>query len=373
MAAPTSRAHRGRKLASAAAGRATQAFVHGVALLVDGGLTRVGDTPRDRVLRDGKLEVFRYRPRARDEIELGAETLLVEPPAHRVPVLLVPPLMVRPYIYDLRAEHSMVRTLRDAGLDVFLVDFGVPDAKDAGLRIDDYVLRFLPAALAAVRRASGQPDVSIVGYCMGGIFGLLYTAAFADPHVRNLVTIASPIDFSQMGLLTFVARVAASQAGLLADRIGNIPGGLNSQAVQMLRPVKRVTRWADLFMNLWNEEYVRGFESMYRWTNDFIPYPRDAFKQVMKDLFRKNRLVRGMRVGDRVADLRRIQCPLLAFAGAEDRIATPASVLAIRQRVGSRDVTLVEAPGGHLGVVAGRGARRAVWERTARWLTPRSG
>src|SRR5262245_53161427 len=112
----------GRKLAKLAADRAVLRFVHGLQLVMDGALTQVGDTPKDLVLRKGKLEVHRYRPPETEEVELGHETLRVEPHALPVPILLIPPLMVRPYVYDLRAEHSMVRFLRRAGYDVFIVD-----------------------------------------------------------------------------------------------------------------------------------------------------------------------------------------------------------------------------------------------------------
>jgi polyhydroxyalkanoate synthase len=359
-------------LARLAADRAVLRFVHGLQLVMDGGIAEIGSSPKDLILKDGKLEVYRYKPPETEEVELGHETITIEPRSLPIPILLVPPLMVRPYVYDLRAEHSMVRALRRAGFDVWLVDFGEPGAEDAGVKLDDYVLSYLPKAIGAVRRATGRKEISIVGYCMGGIFGLLYTAAWNDSYVKNIVTIAAPIDFSKMGLLTVLARAANGQVRFLADRIGNIPGQLNSQALKMLAPVKRFTRYADLFVNLWNEEYVRGFESMSRWANDFIPYPRDAFKQFMKEFFAENGLVSGLTFGDKTADLRNIRCSLLAFAGTEDQIATTASARVIRDLCASSDFEYVEVPGGHIGVVAGARARSAVWDKTAAWLRPRS-
>ena len=360
------------KSARVAADRAILRFVHGLQLVMDGGMTPIGGSPKDRVFKQGKLEVWRYRLPEAEEADLGHDTMVLEPSLFPVPVLLVPPLMVRPYVYDLRPEHSMVRALRRAGFDVFVVDFGVPDREDETVRQDTYVLEYMPQAIAAVRAATGRPDVSLVGYCMGGIFALLYTAAWRDPDVRNIVTVGAPIDFSKMGLVTWLAKLASSQAGFLADKIGNIPGQLNSQALKMMAPVKRITRYADLFLNLWNEEYVRGFESMNRWANDFIPYPRDAFKQLMTDFFQENGLVQGMRFGDKSADLRTIECPVLALAGKDDEIATPASARAIRDLCASEDFEYVEVPGGHIGVIGGKSARPFVWDKISSWLRPRS-
>lgn len=352
--------------------RVLQGLQHGLQIMVDGGLTEVGATPKQLVFEDGKLRVWRYdRPQAID-FELGPSTMTVEPAAFPVPVLLVPPLMVRPFVYDLREEHSMVRVLRRAGFDVFLVDFGVPDASDREVRLDHYVLDYLPKAIEAMRRASGQREVSLCGYCMGGIFALLHAATFRDPDVKNVVTIGAPIDFSKLGLLTLLARATSGQVDRLMDRMGNVPGDLSSQAFKLLAPLRRFTRTAELLVNLWDEEYVRGHESIARWTSEFIPYPRDAFKQLMSAFFRDNGLVSTMRFGERVADLRAIRCSVLAFAGASDQVAPPASARVIRDLCASPDLEYVEVPGGHIGVFAGPRAPALVWQKTADWLRPRS-
>ncbi len=253
-----------------------------------------------------------------------------------------------------------------------MVDFGAPEREDQDVRLDDYVLDFLPAAMAAVRKAQGSDEVSMVGYCMGGIFSLLYTAAWRDAGVKNLVTIGAPIDFAKLGMLTFVARLAHGQVQFLADKIGNVPGKLNSNALKMLAPVKRITRYADLFVNLWNDEYVRGFDAMSKWTDDFIAYPQAAFKQFMTTFMKDNQLKDGIVFGDKKADLKHITCPLLSFGGLDDQVATPAAVAAIAGKTSSQDHTHDEVPGGHIGVIAGAKAGAQVWEPTAEWLRTRS-
>jgi polyhydroxyalkanoate synthase len=365
---------RGAKLARLAADRALLRFVNGMALVMDGSATARGDTPRTRVLVDGKLEVHRYAPPP-GEPDGDADPddeQAVATTRFPVPLLLIPPLMVRPYVYDLRPDHSLVRFLLGRGFDVYLVDFGVPDAGDADVRLDDYVLSYLPTALAAVRADHGTSDVALMGWCMGGIFALCYTAAWRDVHVRTIVTIASPIDFAKMGLLSTMARAAHGQLQALTDRIGNIPGFLNANALKLLAPVKQVTRYADLFINLWNDEYVKGHDAMAHWANDFIPYPQQAFKQLLSDVVVGNRLIDGIRFGDRVADLREVRCPLLAIAGTDDVLATPASARANLEATRSGDPSYREVPGGHIGVMVGGRAPQTVWGPAAEWLKPRS-
>src|SRR5438067_6832472 len=90
---------RGVKLARLAADRALLRFVNGLAMVMDGSMTPIGDTPREQILKRGKLEVWRYLPPTDDaqEPDQDAATTTGRFP---VPLLLVPPLMVRPYIYD---------------------------------------------------------------------------------------------------------------------------------------------------------------------------------------------------------------------------------------------------------------------------------
>ena len=70
-------------------------------------------------------------------------------PRHDLPVLLIPPLMVKPFIFDLFPGRSLVRFLLDRGFAVFLVDFGEPDAADSYVTLDDYVLDWMPDRLPA--------------------------------------------------------------------------------------------------------------------------------------------------------------------------------------------------------------------------------
>jgi polyhydroxyalkanoate synthase len=361
---------RGKQLARLATDRALLRFVNGLSLVMDGATTPTGTTPRERILHRDKLEVFRYLP---EHDASDPDHDLATDQAHfPVPILLVPPLMVRPYVYDLRTDHSLVRHLRRAGFTVYLVDFGVPEKADADTRLDDYVLDYLHAALAAVRTAHASDDVTLAGYCMGAIFSLLYTATWHDPHVRNLVSIAAPIDFAKMGLLTVLARAGHSQVQMLADRIGNVPGFLNSEALKLLAPVKRFTRYADLFINLYDEEWVKGWEAMAQWSNDFIAYPQQAFKQFMSEIMVGNKLMDGLTFGDKHADLTNVTCALLAFAGLDDQIATPASARAILEATRPRESEYHEVAGGHIGVVVGSKAKAEVWQPIVDWLRPRS-
>lgn len=356
------------------ADRTVASFVNGLVQLVDGAARpTMGNAPKQTILAQGKLTVQRLLPPAREEVELGTETFVVESGRFPVPVLLVPPLMVRPYIYDLRPDHSFARFLRDRGFRVYLLDFGVPDRDDASLRFEDYVLDFLPRALAAVRADAGAREVSLVGYCMGGIFSLLHTAAVDNVGVRGVVSIGAPVDFEKMGLLTVAARLGARHVDGVMDRLGNVPGLAAVQGFKLMSGARAFTKWADLFVHLYDDEYVKGFDAINTWVNGLVAFPRDTFRQTVKDMVAGNKLLRQeLELGGRRVSVGRVKVPLLAFAGRSDNIAPLASAESILDLVGSLDKAFHAVPGGHVGVVGGRLARQAVWEPTADWLAPRS-
>lgn len=351
---------RSGQLARVQANRFALRFVNGIEWAIRDARDVVGRTPYDVVLRRDKLEVRRYH----------AGTTR---PQHALPVLLVPPLMVKPFIFDLYPGRSLVAALLQRGFAVYLVDFGEPDAADAYVTLDHYVLDWLPAAAEAVKRDAGRDELSMLGYCMGGLFALAHVAANRDDSVRNIVTIGAPIDFEQMGLLAWVARYAGDQVEAIARRIGNIPGGLSSLGFRLMSPMKNVTRYADLFINLWSDEYVNGFDAMNQWVGQFIDYPQGAFLQFYEEFVRHNKLVRGeLRLGDRSARLRDVRASILAFAGDSDQVATVDASRAIMKAVGGSDKQFVVVPGGHMGVFAGSRAPELVWKPTADWLAPRS-
>ena len=82
----------------------------------------------------------------------------------------------------------------------------------AARRREDADARRLRARLPARRRSrgcrreTGEPDVSVVGYCFGGVLSLLWAALQPDAALQNLVTFTTPVDFSADGDVPGVGR-----------------------------------------------------------------------------------------------------------------------------------------------------------------------
>ena len=168
----------------------------------------LGATPRQVVWSSGRAELWRYR---NGTVRCGP------------PVVIVHSLGSRSYILDLRPGNSLVEYMTSAGLDVFMLDWGVPDERDADNDLDRYVDWYLPRALAAVRRETGIDDVTLAGYCLGGVMAALYAAGHDDAAARNLLLMATPMDFSEMGAMVALLREGRLSVDELVDDTGNVP------------------------------------------------------------------------------------------------------------------------------------------------------
>lgn len=341
-------------------------------------------TPFDTIYRDGIMSVRHYRPLEDDEIMVGNEPLSVAPERHTVPVVLVPPLAATAMIFDLLPQRSVVRYLLARGFDVYLIDWGDVTADHSNLSLETYVLDWMPAALDAVRQDSDEQDVSIFAYCMGGLLSLMYAAATQDRCIRNMVTVASPVDMHQMGIAGGVLSAIYRPARIVSEALNislldmparyfHIPGWMNSLAFKLTNPVGSLVSSLELLVNLWDREYVKVHTTMQKWFDEMVDYPGETIKGMVVHMALNNSMARGrLKLGGEQATFDRIDCAILAFAGDSDRIVSIPSAHKVLDIVASRDREFCVVPGGHAGVFAGASAPENTWRISADWLSSRS-
>lgn len=285
-------------------------------------------------------------------------------------MLLVHSLVSRSYILDLRPGSSMVEFLRDAGFDVFLLDWGVPDELDAENTLETYVDEYLPLAIGAVRSAAGSDGVTLAGYCLGGVLALLYAAAHpSDGGVRNLVVMATPIDFAQMGPLVALVREGRLHADDLVDESGNVPPDFLYNGFRTLEPTDPVVQYVNLWQHLWNDEFVDAFQAIGQWGRDHIPFPGAAFRQVVDLFARRNVLHDGeVTLADRTFALSAVACPVLNVMAEHDKFVPMRSSEPLAGLIGGGRVEELRVPSGHVGFAAGRQATKVTLPLLADWI-----
>jgi polyhydroxyalkanoate synthase len=324
----------------------------------------IAQTPKDLVWTLNKAKLFRYTP------------VVATEKRHRVPLLLVFALMNRPYILDLRPGHSFVEFMVKSGYDVYLLDWGAPGLEDKHLKFDDYVLNYLTRAIRKVRVISGSKEFSLLGWCIGAILTTIYAALFPDRGLRNLLLLTAPLDFSNHEALTF--RKWTEEKYFDVDKVlaafGNMPGEMIDYGAKALKPVENyIGNYCKLWDHLDDQRTVEAWHAMNTWVTDSIPMAGGAYRQLIVDLYRNNRLIKNeLQIGNEIVNLQRIRASLLTVIAETDHITPPCQSEPILSKVSSPDKEVYRVRGGHIGIMAGSNAHRTTWPHIEEWLRARS-
>ncbi|MBI5948880.1 MAG: alpha/beta fold hydrolase [Chloroflexi bacterium] len=319
----------------------------------------VGLTPKDVIYQKGTLKLYHYRPMS-DEV-------------YRVPLMLVMSLVSKPYILDLTPGQSLVEFLLKRGFDVYMIDWGVPRPEDKRLRFEDYVLDFIPDCAARVLEDSGEDELSIVGYCMGGLLASIYAALTPDGPLKNLACFTTPVNMDGMKLMKQWCDRRYFDVDRIVDTLGNVPPELMYASFDMLRPVAKLAGTVRLWDNMWNDEFVKSYRIFDRWATDQIPFPGECFRQNTKDLMWENKLYKGTwELAGQKVDLAKITVPFLHVVAEHDHIVPYEAAKELVPMVGSEDKREVMLKGGHVSLVAGGNAVFRLWPQLDTWLAERS-
>ena len=318
-----------------------------------GGLADKAPTPSAIVATGPQRAVHRYRrPRA--------------PTAHS-PVLLVPPLAAPASCFDLRRGCSLAEHLIALGYPTYLVDYGPISFEDRQLGLEHWVEDVIPSAIDTVHDDAGGARVQLVGWCLGGIMSLLAVAG-QDLPVSSVALIASPFDFSKVRTMAPLRQLAELTGGRLVTALytalGGAPAPLVSLGFQLTALDKRITKPLTLLRNLGDRDLLAHIEAVDDYMAHMLAYPGRTFAQLYHRFFRINDLADG-RIelsGGELLEVARVDVPVLIVAGEDDVLAPREAVHHLAPLLtGSPDVRVRSAPGGHLGVLTGRGARATTW------------
>jgi polyhydroxyalkanoate synthase len=324
----------------------------------------VGQTPSEIIFEMEKVKVIHYKP--------------VKRRVSRVPLLVITPILSKPYILDLYPGFSFIEYLVNEGIDVYLIDFGIPDDNDTNLEFEDYVFRYIPSAVERVLEASPSKALSLLGYCLGGVFTLLYATFNDGKPIKNIVLVASPVDFSKLDLHYYYWRNI--DVDRLVDTFGNIPPELIIFSFNVIaginNPFRYLNKSRSFLQNIKDREYMKRELLIDRWLIESIPFPAKAFKQLIRKFFYENAFVeKRLRMGGKSADLSRVNSPILILSHSSDVVAPPESARGILRLISSQDKEIVEVSGGdagHIDIIVGAEGPEIAWPKTASWLKQRS-
>lgn len=310
------------------------------------------------------------RPMPRTPVDGGEHHQVLEYDAVAAPVgdpvLLVPPPTVPSDCFDLRRGCSLVEHLLAAARPTYVLEHGAVSVRDHDLGVELWADEVVPEAVRATSRHAGRRPVHLVGWSLGGTVALLAAAGDAGLPLASLTLLGTPIDLAAVPLVAparplltaddWPAPVARGYR-LLSQVVPAVRWTTGLDAVQRLagRPLAVAGHLDDL-------DWLAQLEAVERLLAGTAPYRGRSYGRIFH---------RFSTVGPSLAP---ITAPTLVVAGATDVIAPVESVRAVLPLLtGSPETRLEIVPGGHLGLLTGRGARTTTWAALAEWFGEHDG
>ena len=296
-------------------------------------------TPGKVIFRNELIELIQYEP--------------TTPQVYKRPLLIVPPWINKFYILDLNPEKSFIRWAVAQGLTVFVISWINPDERHADKGFEAYMREGVLTALECVEKATGEREVTAIGYCVGGTLlaaTLGYMAAVGDKRISSVTFFTALVDFTDAGdLKVFVDAEQLKTVEAKMAEHGYLEGSAMANAFNMLRP-------NDLIWAYYVNNYLKGKEPMpfdlLVWNSDSTRMPEANHKFYLRHCYFQNDLSNGrMVLGDKTIDLNKVTIPIYELASREDHIAPARGVFRGAKCFGG-PVRFVLAGSGHIaGVV----------------------
>jgi polyhydroxyalkanoate synthase len=296
----------------------------------------VATSPGKVVYQTDLMQLIQYQP-ATSEV-------------YRRPLVIIPPWINKYYILDLREKNSFIRWAVQRGHTVFVLSWVNPDAKLAQKGFDDYMVEGPLAALDAVARATGQREVNVIGYCLGGtLLGatLGYLAARGDDRVKSATYFVSLLDFSQPGELgVFIDEQQVANLEEKMNQRGYLDGSEMAGTFNLLRSNDLV--WSFVVNNYLMGKAPFPFDLLY-WNADSTRMPARMHSYYLRNMYLNNLMgvPGGLNLKDVPIDLGKVKMPSYFISTVEDHIAPWKTTYKGARYLGG-DVRFVLGGSGHI-------------------------
>lgn len=317
---------------------------------------QVGMTPRDEVWSLGKARLWRYRS---SEVE------------HGPPVMLLLGLVGDSSIFDLHPGNSWAERLVGEGFDVFLFDWGIPEAAEGDHDLETYLVDYLLPAVDAVRRAAGSVGVTLGAYCMGAMMALLLVGTRPNVKVANLVLFTPPCDFEHSPAFIRAYREGRiDPSNAIDETTGLVPANAVRAMFRLLQPTSELVQYVTLWEHMWRDDFVEAHRAVNHWAWNHRAMAGPAFTEMIKKFVQDNALMTGTaQVGRRKVLLNTVTAPTMIIIAERDEFVPPACSEPLVDLLGSEDIEILRVPGGHAGALMGSAARRLTMPGVVDWLT----
>jgi polyhydroxyalkanoate synthase len=316
-------------------------------------------SPGAVVLRDERFELVQYQASTSEVRE--------------VPMLIVPPMINKFYIFDLAPGRSIIEYLVDRGQPVFAISWRNPDQSHRDWGLDAYAGTVMDA-LDAVANISGVERVHLLGNCAGGMLAAAVACHLADvgeqDRLASLTLGVCVIDNERSNVLNaFATKRSAKLATLASSRKGYLDGRDLASVFLWLRPNELI--WPYVVNDWLMGKDPPAFDILY-WNADTTRMPA-ALHEELVEIATENALKDpgAVTVLGSPVDLARITVDAYLVAGLTDHITPWENCYRTTQLLGGTS-RFVLSTSGHIAAIVNPPTNKRASYRTAGTLAPPS-
>ena len=270
----------------------------------------VATTPGKVVFQNRMFQLIQYTP--------STDKVL------KRPLLVVPPWINKYYILDLQPKNSLLKWLVEQGHTVFVVSWVNPDASYADTEFADYVTEGVMTAVDVVEQATGESDINMIGYCIGGSLlatTLAYMKAKGDQRVKSATFFTTMIDFANPGELgVFIDEEQLANLEKRMNDSGYLDGTQMAGTFNLMRANDLI--WSFYINNYLLGNDPRPFDLLY-WNSDSTRMPAKMHAWYLRNLYLENNLCKpgGVSIDGVPIDISKVDIPVCFVSAVEDHIA----------------------------------------------------
>lgn len=285
--------------------------------------------------------------------------------SHKPAVFIIPSLINQAYILDLLPDASFIAHLKQAGFRPLLLEWGTPEETELSFSTEDYLQAYAADALHHARQAHDGP-VTLLGYCMGGIFALAL-AQIAPITVDGLVLMAAPWDFASNDTPVILLNPAAQET-LRSWFLSHNP--VHPALIQMIFYWMNPSNAFEKFLNFpsLSDEKKQRFAAIEHWVQNGVPLANKVAEECFITWPQENLLKNHrFKIGRKWLEPKAVQCETLIMAAKRDKIVPIGCATPLAKEL--KRATLITPDSGHVGMVAGLRASALCWQPVCDWLS----